>query len=90
MANIFDLYVGARLRTVQVERGLSDQALSWAMGVGLGDLQRLLNGEERISPQQFFTLFQATGIPSTDLLPDGPTTMALTGQGVYIFHTPSS
>lgn len=77
MANIFDQYVGARLRTVQVERGITDRVLSGAMRVDLADLQRLLNGQERISPWQLFSLFQATGIASTELLPDSKAALRL-------------
>lgn len=81
MANIIDQYVGARLRMIQTERSLSDRDLSEAMGVPIADLPLFANGEARISPEQLFGLFTATGIASTDLLPDSGAAFRLADSG---------
>lgn len=63
--NPIDRHVGGRLRMQRLARGMSQQKLAAALGVGVARLQRLEAGERRIDAYLFRDLVRILDAPAS-------------------------
>jgi transcriptional regulator with XRE-family HTH domain len=68
-----DIQIGARLRAVRIERGVSQQKLANAVGVSLRQVQKYEKGMNRVSGAMLYGLARRLAVPISaffDSLPD--------------------
>jgi len=63
-----DVFLGRRLRSVRIRRGLSQTALGDVLGVSFQQIQRYETGTHRIKVSQLQRLAVALAVSMTDLL----------------------
>ena len=61
-ANPIDAHVGARLRFLRKERGLSQTALAARIGVTFQQLQKYESGKNRLSASRLYRLASVLGV----------------------------
>ncbi len=69
MIHPIDAHVGAILRKLRLERGLSQTELAKAGGVTFQQLQKYESGKNRVSASMLYTLAMALDTPIADFFP---------------------
>jgi transcriptional regulator with XRE-family HTH domain len=68
----YDRSLGDRIDKVRKIKGLTQKELAAAIGVDQPATSRLLRGSQSFAPKQLADAAKALGVPSRELLPDGP------------------
>lgn len=68
-ATEIDVVIGARLRAVRLDRGLSQSAVAHAIGITFQQLQKYETGKNRIAAATLVQITEALDADVTELLP---------------------
>lgn len=73
--------VGAYLRTLRIDAGLSQEELAAELGVGQAAVSRIESGERSVSARTLIVLADRYGVPASQILKDEEDALALLRAG---------